>query len=122
VNETQTGTTTAARDHAAASWAENEMALPARSGTALRGKAAAQHGRALLEQALGGPEAVQAAVRGRKTLGRPRPAGRSPKRQATLPEELDKRGLAFIQAGGANDYSALMRIALTEYLDQHASG
>ncbi len=121
MNETQAGTTTAARDHAAASWAENEMALPARSGTALRGKAAAQHGRALLEQALGGPEAVQAAVRGRKTLGRTRPAGRSPKRQATLPEDLDQRGLAFIQAGGASDYSALMRTALTEYLDQHAS-
>ena len=113
--------TTAARDHAAATWAENEMTLPANSTTALRGEAAAEHGRSLLEEALGGPEAVDAAVRGRKTLGRTRPAGRSPKRQATLPEELDRRGLAFIQAGGANDYSALMRIALTEYLDHHAS-
>jgi hypothetical protein len=121
MNDIEDDTTTPARDQAATSWAENEMTLPASSTTALRGEAAAQHGRALLEQALGGPEAVLAAVRGRKTLGRTRPAGRSPKRQATLPEDLDQRGLAFIQAGGASDYSALMRTALTEYLDQHAS-
>ena len=86
-----------------------------------RDQAAAAHGRAMLEDALGGPEALQAAVRGRKTLGTDRPAGRSPKRQATLPEELDRRGLAFIEAGGAQDYSTLMRTALAEYLDHHAS-
>lgn len=68
-----------------------------------------------------GPEEVERAVRGRKTLGRHRPAGRSPKRQATLPEELDRRGLAFIEAGVAHDYSALMRTALAEYLDHHAN-
>ena len=122
MSETETATTTAAeRDQAAERWAEGEMTLPARSASALRGDAAAAHGRAMLEDALGGPEAVDAAVRGRKTLGTDRPAGRSPKRQATLPEELDQRGLAFIEAGGAQDYSALMRTALAEYLDHHAS-
>lgn len=123
MSTTETTATTHAdeRDHAAARWAEDEMTLPQRSTTALRGDAAAAHGRSLLQGALGGPEALEAAVRGRKTLGTDRPAGRSPKRQATLPEELDRRGLAFIEAGGAHDYSALMRTALTEYLDQHAS-
>lgn len=117
-----TETTTALqRDHAAARWAEHEMTLPERSTTALREDAAAAHGRALLEAALGGPGEVEAAVRGRKTLGSDRPAGRSPKRQATLPQELDQRGLAFIEAGGAQDYSALMRTALSEYLDHHAN-
>lgn len=117
----ETTTTAAERDQAAARWAEDEMTLPERSATALHGDAAAAHDRSLLEEALGGPQALEAAVRGRKTLGRARPAGRSPKRQATLPEELDRRGLAFIEAGGAHDYSALMRAALAEYLDQHAS-
>ncbi len=122
MSTTETTTTHAdERDQAAARWAEDEMTLPARSATALRGDAAAAHGRSLLEDALGGPEEVEAAVRGRKTLGRARPEGRSPKRQATLPAELDRRGLAFIQAGGAHDYSALMRTALAEYLDHHAS-
>lgn len=121
MSETTTTTTAAERDQLAARWAEQEMILPARSATALRGEAAAAHGRSLLEDAMGGPEAVERAVRGRKTLGRHRPAGRSPKRQATLPEELDRRGLAFIEAGGAHDYSALMRTALAEYLDHHAN-
>lgn len=122
MNHNETTSTAVERDQVAARWAEHEMTLPAESATALRGEAAAAHGRSLLEDALGGPEAVQAAVRGRKTLGRVRPAGRSPKRQATLPEELDRRGLAFIEAGGAHDYSTLMRTALAEYLDQHANG
>ncbi len=121
MNQSETTMTASERDQAGARWAEDEMILPQRSATALRGEAAAVHGRSLLEDALGGPEALEAAVRGRKTLGADRPAGRSPKRQATLPEELDRRGLAFIEAGGAHDYSALMRTALAEYLDQHAS-
>lgn len=121
MNETTTSKKPTQREQAAVRWAEDDMTLPVGSVTALRGDAAAAHGRALLESALGGPEAVEQTVRGRKTLGHPRPAGRSPKRQATLPEELDRRGLAFIEAGGANDYSALMRIALAEYLDRHAS-
>ena len=117
---TQAMTGAAERDRDAARWAEQEMTLPQRSATALRGAAAAAHGRSLLEDALGGPEAVAAAVRGRKTLGTDRPAGRSPKRQATLPAELDQRALAFVRSGGAHDYSTLMRTALAEYLDHHA--
>ncbi|WP_432489559.1 hypothetical protein [Kineococcus sp. SYSU DK018] len=110
-----------ARDEAAAEWAEREMTLRPHSPTALHGTAAAAHGRAALEAALGGAEAVEQVVRGRKTLGQHRPAGRSPKRQATLPAELDQRGLDFIAAGGAPDYSTLMRQALTEYLERHSS-
>ncbi len=121
MSETTATTKVTEREQAASRWAEDDMTLPVDSVTALRGEAAAAHGRALLERVLGGPEAVEQAVRGRKTLGSPRPAGRSPKRQATLPAELDQRGLAFIEAGGANDYSTLMRTALAEYLDRHAS-
>ena len=72
-----TTTTAAERDQAASLWAEEEMTLLADSTTALRGDAAAAHGRSLLEDALGGPEVVEAAVRGRKTLGADRPAGRT---------------------------------------------
>lgn len=109
------------RSEAASRWAEEDMSLSPRSTTALRGTAAAEHGQTILQAALGGSEALERAVRGRKTLGKQRPSGRSPKRQATLPAELDRRGLAFIEAGGARDFSALMRVALTEYLDHHAS-
>ncbi|PWJ48659.1 hypothetical protein SAMN06264364_12940 [Quadrisphaera granulorum] len=102
-------------------WAEEAMTLKEHSGTALRGASAAAHGRAALEAALGGPEAVEGALRGRKTLGRNRPAGRSPKRQTTLPVDLDQCGAKFIGAGGAKDYSELLRVALAEYLERHGA-
>lgn len=108
-----------ALDQATARWAEEEMTLPTNSRTALRGADAANHGRAALEDALGGPDAVEHAVRGRKTLGQRRPAGRSPKRQTTLPAELDQHSQSYIAAGGAKDFSALMREALTEFLSNH---
>lgn len=107
------------RDVAAADWAEHEMTLRPDSSTALRADAAAAHGRAALEVALGGPAAVQRAVRGRKTLGADRPAGRSPKRQVTVPVDLDARAAAYVEAGGARDYATLMRAALEEYLTRH---
>lgn len=106
-------------DEAAAHWAEEEMTLPTNSHTALRGTDAAAHGRAALEGALGGPDAVERAVRGRKTLGQQRPAGRSPKRQTTLPADLDEYSRLYIAAGGAKDFSALMREALTEFFNHH---
>ncbi|WP_380156176.1 hypothetical protein [Kineococcus sp. R86509] len=109
----------AARDEAAADWAEHDMTLRPDSPTALHGQDAAAHGRSALLDALGGPEALERAVRGRKTLGHNRPAGRSPKRQVTVPADLDARILAFIEAGGARDFSALARTALDEYLDRH---
>jgi len=109
----------AERDAAAAAWAEHEMTLPANSSTALRADAAADHGRAALEAALGGPEEVERSVRGRKTLGTDRPAGRSPKRQVSVPVDLDARAAAYIEAGGARDYATLMRAALEEYLTRH---
>lgn len=108
-----------ARDEAAAAWAEHDMTLRSDSPTALRGEDAAAHGRSALLDALGSPEALERAVRGRKTLGHDRPAGRSPKRQVVVPADLDARILAFIAAGGARDFSALARTALDEYLDRH---
>ena len=109
----------AARDEAAADWAEHDMTLRPDSPTALHGQDAADHGRSALLDALGSPEAIERAVRGRKTLGHNRPAGRSPKRQVTVPADLDARILAYIAAGGARDFSALARTALDEYLDRH---
>ena len=109
----------AARDEAAADWAEHDMTLHPDSPTALHGQDAAAHGRSALLNALGSPEAIERAVRGRKTLGHNRPAGRSPKRQVTVPADLDARILAYIAAGGARDFSALARTALDEYLDRH---
>lgn len=44
---------------AAASWAEEADTEPATAARVLRGPEAAAHGRALLEAALGGPEAVE---------------------------------------------------------------
>jgi len=115
----QLTTSDQALDETAAQWAEEEMTLPTNSRTALRGADAAAHGRAALEEALGGTEAVERAVRGRKTLGQQRPAGRSPKRQTTLPADLDEYSRSYIAAGGAKDFSALMREALTEFFDHH---
>ncbi|GAA0314605.1 hypothetical protein [Kineococcus aurantiacus] len=108
-----------ARDEAAAAWAEHDMRLRPDSPTALHGQDAAAHGRSALLEALGSPEALERAVRGRKTPGHNRPAGRSPKRQVTVPADLDARILAFIAAGGARDFSALAGTALDEYLDRH---
>lgn len=70
---TTTATTPAERDQVAARWAEVKMTLVARSTTALRGEAAATHGRSLLEEALGGHEKLEAAMRRRTTLGADRP-------------------------------------------------
>lgn len=71
---TTTATTPAERDQVAARWAEVKMTLHLRSATALRGDAAAAHGRSLLEESLGGSEKLEAAVRRRTTLGADRPA------------------------------------------------
>lgn len=60
---TTTATTPAERDQVAARWAEVKMTLVLRSATALRGDAAAAHGRSQLEGALGGPQRLEAAVR-----------------------------------------------------------
>jgi len=109
------------RDEAAAAWAEQDMVLRPDSPTALRGQDAAAYGRSALLDALGSPEALERAVRGRKTLGRDRPAGRSPKRQVTVPADLDARAAAYIAAGGARDFSALARNALDEYLQRHSA-
>jgi len=54
---------------AAADWAEHEMDLSrATGGTVHYGAAAAAHGRALLEQAAGGPAELEKALRGRPSI------------------------------------------------------
>lgn len=60
--------------------------------------------------------------RGRPTLGhnRPQGTGRSPRRSARLPEDLNRRLDAYLAAQGRNP-SEVIRDALTEYLDRATS-
>jgi hypothetical protein len=84
------------------------------------GAAAAAEGRALLEAALGGPEAVERANRGRQPLDGSRRRGyRSPTRSFRLTEDLDARLTALIESQHRTQ-SDVMREALTEYFARHA--
>lgn len=108
-----------ASDQELAEWAERDMVLAAHSSTALRGAAAAAAERAMLEDALGGPEAVDRAQGGRPPLNPTAPIGEhSPKRQVRLPVDLDARLTALAQAQDRRA-SDVMRDALTAYLDAH---
>jgi hypothetical protein len=75
----------AARDRAAASWAEHDMTLRPDSPTALHGQDAAVHGRSALREALGSPEALERAVRGRKTSATTTPPGAPPDAESPSP-------------------------------------
>jgi hypothetical protein len=104
---------------ALADWAETALELHPDQPRTLTGSAAADSGRALLEGALGGPDAVRRAVRGRPAMD---PAGSPARaRQVRLPRPLDTRAQKMIQTGRIADFSTLMRAALTEYLehDEH---
>lgn len=102
---------------ALATWAETQVEIsPAgpRSRFAAPGDEA---GRAMLEEALGGPAALRRVLGGRPTLD---PSGaKSRERKVRLAPPLDRRAEAAVQAGAARDFSALMRTALAEYLDRH---
>lgn len=103
----------------AAQWAERDLpdAPPGRS--VLRGAAAAAAGRADLENALGGPDALDRALGGRPPLDPTAPVGQhAPKRQFRLTPDLDAQldALAHAQDRNASD---VLRDALTAYVATH---
>lgn len=96
-----------------ATWAESDAGLIPESATITRsiGDGA---GRALLEAALGSPEAVDRAI-GRPTLDGTVATGKSPTRQVRLPRDLD----ALLTERAAAEHrkpSEIMREALDNYL------
>lgn len=96
----------------AAEWAERDMALKPNSTSAMRGKAAAAHGRELLERATGGrPSLDSNARRGEH----------SPIRQVRLPAEVNDQ-LTAIALAERRSPSDVIRSALSEYLATHAAG
>lgn len=94
----------------AAEWAEDDMALKPASTTALRGPAAAAHGRELLERATGGRPPLDPAAA---------PGQHSPVRQVRLPADLNDQ-LTAVAAAEHRRPSDVIRSALAEYLAGHA--
>jgi len=110
-----------ARDPAAgdvlAAWAETHAEINPEGPRSRFAEPGDEAGRAMLEDALGGPAALRRALGGRPTLD---PSGaKSRERKVRLAPPLDRRAEAAVQAGAARDFSALMRTALAEYLDRH---
>lgn len=102
-----------------ADWAEHDMTPAAGSATALRGDAAAAHGRALLEEAAGGAEELHKLMGGRPGLDTDAPKGSHARpRNFRIPRELDNALEAAATARGVKP-SAIMREALTEWLKTH---
>lgn len=91
-------------------WAENLESIP-RDAVVIRGRGN-EPGRALLEAALGSPEAVDRAIRRPSLDGR---AGKSPVRQVRLPRDLDA---LLVKRAEAEDRkpSEVVREALYAYL------
>lgn len=92
-------------------WAENLDGIPA-DAVVVKGSGN-QPGRALLESALGSPEAVDRAIRRPSLDGR---AGKSPVRQVRLPRDLDALLVKRAEAEGRKP-SEVVREALSAYLD-----
>lgn len=97
-----------ARYDALASWAETADIAPGARITKATGPEA---GRALLEAALGSPEAVRRAV-GKPSLSK---KGTSPSRSVRLPDDMDAQLLAR-SAQEHRKPSEVLREALREYL------
>lgn len=98
---------TSEKDYAAAAeWAENEMTLPKNSRSALRGKDAAEFGRAVIERAQGGRPALDSAAA---------PGQHARVRQVRLPRSLDAQLTALADAQHRRA-SEIMRDALSEYV------
>jgi len=108
---------------AAADWAEHEMDLSrATGGTVHRGAAAAAHGRALLEQAAGGPAELDKALRGRPSIDPDAvPGEHSRVRQVRLPAAQNDQ-LDALAASEGRRPSAVIRDAVAEYLTTHRAG
>jgi hypothetical protein len=107
-------------DEELAGWAENDMTLNPASSTALHGAAAAARGRAALEAALGGPDAVERAIHG----GRPSidpaaaPGQHSRTRQVRLAADVSSQ-LDELAAAQHRRPSDLLRDAVAAYLNTH---
>lgn len=88
------------------------------------GAEAAASGRAMLETALGGPEAVERAVRGRpalsSTTARQAHGYKSPQRTFRLPHDLDEK-LTRLSARQGRRQSDVVRDALAEYIDRNSA-
>ena len=104
-------------------WAEHLTAF----GTEARltsGADAAASGRAMLEKALGGPEGVERAVRGRPVLSSrtaPHARGyRSPQRTFRLPHDLDEK-LTLLSAKQGHRQSDVVRDALAQYIERNSA-
>lgn len=110
-------------DTSLSEWAENLSAFA--PGTRLTdGTDAAASGRAMLEKALGGPDAVERAVRGRPALSNttmPRARGyKSPQRTFRLPHELDEK-LSLLSVKQGRRQSEVVRDALAEYIARNSA-
>lgn len=94
---------------AAAEWAEHDMTLPRRSGTARRGADAAAFGRELVERSQGGRPSIDPEAA---------PGEKSPVRQVRLPRALDADLIAYAESIHRKP-SEVLREALIEYLACH---
>lgn len=100
-------------------WAENDMELKADSTTALRGPAAAAHARALMEQAGIDVAELNKLIGGRPALDPDaKPGAHSPKINTRVTEATNTLLKAEAKALGITP-SALVRRALTEWLESH---
>lgn len=97
-------------DEALADWAERDMTLRPRSKSALRGSAAAEHGREALERALGGRPSIDPTAQ---------PGEHARNRQVRLAADVDRR-LQELADQQHRTASAVMRDAVAEYLSAHA--
>lgn len=95
----------------AADWAEQRMTVKVGSTTALRGPAAAEPGRALLERAGGGRPPLDPNAT---------PGQHSPVRQVRLPADLNDQ-LTVRAAAEHRQPSDVIRSALVDYLAAHPS-
>ncbi len=104
---------------AAAAWAEQQDTDPATATRVLRGAEAAADGRAVLEAALGGPQAVEQAIEGRPKLNPGTPRGQyARQRKVRLPADLDA-ALDTLAAAQDRRASDVLRDALTDYVHTH---
>lgn len=110
-------------DASLSEWAEDLSAFGTEAHLTSDADAAAS-GRAMLENALGGPEGVERAVRGRPVLSSrtaPHARGyRSPQRTFRLPHDLDEK-LTLLSAKQGRRQSDVVRDALAEYIQRNSA-
>lgn len=99
------------KDKTAAAWAEHDMTLRARSRTALRGAAAAEHGQAALARATGGRPSIDPTAK---------PGQHARNRQVRLPAEVDQQ-LQALAGRPQRTASAVLRDAVADHLRAHPS-